>query len=470
MSRAEREFDSFRWRAHVVLVLLVLMFLVLLGRILSLQVMDMGRGVHFLQHQGDLRTVRSTELPAYRGVITDRHGEPLAVSTPVSTLVGNPTRLASSERLAELAHALNMPLGELQARVRQYAGKQFMYLERRMVPSVARAVLALDIEGVRELREYQRYYPAGEVAAQLVGMTNVDGHGVAGIELAYDSWLSGRSGRKQYIKDRLGEAVRYIGEVEPAQPGRALQLSIDLRLQTLQHRELERAVLATGAIAGSVVTLDAHSGEVLACASYPDFNPNNRSDVNMDGTRSRAFTDVVEPGSTVKPLTLVAALESGRYRTDSIIDTSPGRIRVGRKVLPDPRDYGAISLATVIEKSSQVGVTKIAQDIGHEPVLDVFRRFGLGVAPATGFPGERSGMLPQRARWSDIEKVTVAFGYGLTATPLQLARAYAVFAGDGLLPQVSLLRRQAPVPGERVIPAALAREVRAVLDASFPLL
>jgi cell division protein FtsI (penicillin-binding protein 3) len=297
-------------------------------------------------------------------------------------------------------------------------------------------------------------------------MTNVDGRGVAGLELAYDEWLRGHPGKKRYIKDLHGDAVRDIGVVEAARPGRNLQLSIDLRLQYLQHRELSRAAAVTGAEAGVIVTLDARTGEVLASVSYPDFNPNNRSAVTMSETRNRAVTDVFEPGSTMKPLTLVAALESGRYTTDTLIDTSPGRIRVGRKVLPDPRNYGEITLSRVVEKSSQVGVTKVALDIGHEPIRDVFQRFGLGEPTATGFPGESSGLLPQRSRWSEIEQVTLAFGYGLTATPLQLARAYAVFANDGVRPEVSLLHRPALAgEGVRVISAETARTVRKVLEA-----
>ncbi|EAQ99025.1 peptidoglycan D,D-transpeptidase FtsI family protein [Congregibacter litoralis] len=452
------------WRANVVLALLVLMFLALVGRVLSLQVLDMGRGVEFLKRQGDMRMLRTAELPAYRGLITDRRGEPLAVSTPVISLWANPKVLRDSDRLPELASALDLSTAELEDRLLRYNGKQFMYLRRHLIPDSAREVLALNIPGVRAEREYRRFYPAGEVAAQLVGMTNVDGAGVAGLELAYDDWLRGHPGKKRYIKDLHGDAVRDIGVIDPVRPGRNLQLSIDLRLQYLLHRELNRAATVTGAEAGVIVTIDSHTGEVLASASYPDFNPNNRSTVTMSQTRNRALTDIFEPGSTMKPLTLVAALESGRYDTDTLIDTSPGRIRVGRKVLPDPRNYGEITLSRVVEKSSQVGITKIALDIGHEPIWDVFNRFGLGQTTATGFPGESAGLLPQRPRWRPIEQVTLAFGYGLTATPLQIARAYAVFANGGMLPELSLLQREVvDVRGERVVDADIAAKVRGVL-------
>ncbi|MFT4769543.1 MAG: cell division protein FtsI (penicillin-binding protein 3) [Glaciecola sp.] len=454
------------WRGHVVIALLVMMFLALVGRVLSLQVLDMGRGVEFLKKQGDMRMLRTAELPAYRGLITDRRGEPLAVSTPVISLWANPQVLTGSERLPELADALDVSVLELEERLARYSGRQFMYLSRHLVPDRARDVLALNIRGVRAEREYRRFYPAGEVAAQLVGMTNVDGGGVAGLELAYDEWLRGHPGKKRYIKDLHGDAVRDIGVVEAVRPGRNLQLSIDLRLQYLLHRELSRAVTVTGAEAGVIVTIDSRTGEVLASASYPDFNPNNRTTVTMSQTRNRAVTDVFEPGSTMKPFTLVAALESGRYETTTMIDTSPGRIRVGRKVLPDPRNYGEISLSQVVEKSSQVGITKIALDIGHEPIWDVFNRFGFGQSTATGFPGESSGLLPQRPRWRPIEEVTLAFGYGLTATPLQLARAYAVFANGGMLLELSLLHREAAdLRSERVVDAQMAADVREVLHA-----
>lgn len=456
--------NPYLWRWYAVVAVLIVLFALLLLRVLSLQVLDTDHGAAFLKHQGAMRTVRSAELPAYRGVITDRRGEPLAVSTPVISLWAHPAQLAASGRVAELARALDVEPASLQERLARFRLKQFMYLQRHMVPDDARAILALNIQGVRPEREYRRFYPAGEVAAQLVGLTNLDGQGVAGIELAFDNWLRGETGRKRYIKDLHGDAVRDIGVVKPARPGRNLQLSIDLRLQTLQHRELQRAIRTTGAEAGTIVTVDAHTGEVLAVASYPHFNPNNRSGVSMGQTRNRALTDVFEPGSTMKPLTFVAALESGLYRPDTLIDTSPGRIRVGRKVLPDPRNYGEITLSRVVAKSSQVGITKVALELGHEPIWNVFQRFGLGEPTATGFPGESAGLLPQRPRWRPIEQVTLAFGYGLTATPLQIARAYAVFANDGVLPDISLLRRESGQrKGERIISTTVARDVLAVL-------
>ncbi|MBA6412966.1 penicillin-binding protein 2 [Parahaliea sp. F7430] len=452
------------WRFYLVATVLVALLVVLLGRVLSLQVLNTDKGYAFLQNQGEIRSVRTAEIPAYRGVITDRRGEPLAVSTPVISIWADPAQLSGSEHLAKLAGLLGQPLPELEAKLERFAGKRFMYLQRHRVPAEAREILAHKIPGVYGEREYQRYYPAGEVAAQLVGITNVDDGGIAGLELSYDEWLRGIPGKKQYIKDLHGDAVRDIGVLEPARPGRDLKLSIDLRLQFLQHRELQRAIAQTGSDSGTIVTLDAHTGEVLAMVNHPVFNPNSRKSFKPGNTRNLAMADEYEPGSTMKSLTLVAALESGRYTTDTVIDTTPGRIRVGRKTLQDPRNYGEMTLSNVIEKSSQVGVTKIALDLGHEPIWDVFQRLGIGQPLGTGFPGEGAGRLPNRPRWRQIEEVTLAFGYGLTVTPLQLARAYTAFANNGVLLPVSLLSLDGEVPhGEQVMAPEIAAEVLKVL-------
>ena len=453
------------WRFGVVSLLLLTLCSLLIGRLVLIQAIDKDHGSAFLKKQGAMRAVRLAEIPAYRGLITDRRGEPLAVSTPVVSLWANPAHLTESGRLDELAAALTLSVSDLRKRVALYGDKQFMYLARHQTPDQARRVLDLKIAGVRSEREYRRFYPAGEVVSQVVGLTNVDGQGIAGLEQAFDEWLLGHPGKKRYLKDLHGDAVRDIGVVTEARPGKELALSIDLRLQYLQHRELQRAMVETGAEAGAAVTIDAWTGEILAMTNHPVFNPNSRAGFDYAATRNRVVTDAFEPGSTIKPLTLVAALESGKFTIDTLIDTSPGRIRVGRKVLPDPSNYGEISVSRVIEKSSQVGVTKIAQAIGHEPVLDVYRRFGLGVSSGIGFPGERAGIVPNRERWSDIEKVTLAFGYGLTATPLQIAHAYTVFANKGLRVPLTLLKRspEQAVAGERVISEAIASQVLTVL-------
>ncbi|MEH6516602.1 MAG: penicillin-binding transpeptidase domain-containing protein [Halioglobus sp.] len=455
------------WRFYIVVVGLCGLLAMLVGRILLLQVLDVEQGYEFLQGQGSMRSVRTAEIPAYRGVISDRRGEPLAVSTPVISLWANPKVLFGSLRLGELAARLDeLDLAELEDKLSRYQSKQFMYLERHRDPEDAREILALKIPGVYGEREYRRFYPAGEVAAQVVGLTNVDGGGIAGMELAYDDWLKGYSGKKKYIKDLHGDAVRDIGVLEAARPGKDLSLSIDLRLQYLQHRELQRAMTILGASAGSIVTLDAHTGEVLAMVNHPVYNPNSKKGFEFANTRNRAMTDVYEPGSTMKPLTLVAALESGKFTTETIIDTSPGRIRVGRKTLVDPRNYGEISVSRVIEKSSQVGVTKMALELGYKPIRQVFQRFGLGSPPGTGFPGESAGSLPNRPRWRPIEEVTLAFGYGLSSTPLQVAHAYTVFANEGRLQPLSLLALDGPPsPATQVISVDIAHQVLQVLHA-----
>jgi len=465
MKRVDRQPLSL-WRFYLVVGVLCCLLGMLVWRVLSLQILDLERGYEFLQDQGAMRAVRTAEIPAYRGVISDRRGEPLAVSTPVVSIWGNPAVLKDSPRLGELAQALGMELPGLQDKLAHYEGKQFMYLLRHQVPANARIILDKRIAGVFGEREYRRFYPASEVAAQLVGFTNLDGQGIAGLELSYNDWLQGVPGKKKYIKDLHGEVVRDIGVLQPAQPGKDLTLSIDLRLQYLQHRELQRAVTALGAASGTVVTLDSHTGEVLAMVNCPVYNPNGDKAGSPDSMRNRAMTDMYEPGSTMKAFTLVAALESGRFTPETIIDTSPGRIRVGPKVYPDPRNYGAITVTRVIQKSSQVGVTKIALNLGHEPIWEVFNRFGIGRAPDTGFPGESAGSLPNRPRWYATDKVSLAFGYGITATPLQLARAYAVFANDGVQQPVSLLALEGALPpGKRVISHDTAAQVLKILHA-----
>jgi cell division protein FtsI (penicillin-binding protein 3) len=452
------------WRFHAVVAVLCCLLLMLVWRVLSLQILNLEHGYEFLQDQGEQRSVRIAEIPAYRGVITDRRGEPLAVSTPVVSIWANPRLLKDSPRLDELAQALGMPLSELKEKLARYDGKQFMYLLRQQVPAHAREILDKKFDGVFGEREYQRFYPAGEVAAQLVGFTNVDGQGIAGVELEYNNWLQGTPGKKKYIKDLHGEVVRDIGVLKPAQSGKNMMLSIDLRLQYSQQRELQRQVTALHAASGSAVTLDVRTGEVLAMVNYPVYNPNAQKVGNPDAMRNRAITDMYEPGSTMKALTMVAALESGRFTPDTIIDTNPGRIRVGPKVFPDPVNYGICTLTRVLQKSSQVGVTKIALNLGYEPILEVFQRFGIGKAPGTGFPGESAGILPSHTVWYATDRVTLAFGYGVTATPLQIASAYSVFANHGVQMPVSLLALKGEVPaGKQIISRQVADQLLAML-------
>ncbi|CAA0096151.1 Peptidoglycan D,D-transpeptidase FtsI [Zhongshania aliphaticivorans] len=439
--------------------------LLLVWRTLTLQVLDVDRGYEFLQGQGNARTNRTEVIPAHRGIITDRNGEPLAVSTPVASIWANPQELKEAKgEWARLAASLDMNASELSRRIERYSASQFMYLRRHMAPAAAQQVIQMKVPGVYLQREYRRFYPAGEVTAHILGFTDIDDRGQEGLELAYDEWLNGTPGRKQVLKDLYGNIIREIDAGEAASPGKDIQLSIDLRLQYLAYKELKTAINKTGAKAGSVVIIDSESGEVLAMVNQPSFNPNNRSQLVPDAMRNRAVIDMFEPGSTVKPLTIVAGLESGKYEPDTVINTNPGYIKVGPKRLEDHRNYGAITVADVLKKSSQVGTTKIALSLDEHDVWGVFNRFGLGRSTGSGFPGESNGMLPNRPNWRPIERATFAFGYGLTVTNLQLAQAYSVFANRGMFQQVSLLKRTEKPVKQQVISAKIARQVVDMLE------
>lgn len=462
-----------RWRLPAVLTLLAVLLSLLIWRLLMLQVLDTDRGYEFLQDQGDARSVRKEIIPAHRGQILDRNGEPLAISTPVVSIWVNPAQanpgkadtkaakaaLAAQARWPELAKQLNMPRAELENRMAQ-RNKHFVYLRRHLPPPVADAVMALKIPGVNVDREYRRFYPAGEVTAHLLGFTDIDDAGQEGIELAYNNALSGVPGSKRVLKDLKGKIIREIDAGQAARPGGDVTLSIDLRLQYIAHRELRNSLQEMGASAGSVVLLDVRTGEVLAMANQPALNPNNRARVNAAGLRNRAMLDLIEPGSTMKPLTMVAALESKKYSPHTPVDANPGYIVVEGKVFKDPVNFGMIDITKIITKSSQVGITRVALSLDEKSVWDVFNRFGIGSGTETGFPGEQHGMLPLRNRWSDIERANFAFGYGVQVTALQLARAYAVFASGGRLEPVSLLRRDnAASEGRQVVSPGVAQQV-----------
>lgn len=454
------------WRFYSVLLALLVLTVALLGRIASLQVLPgADRGFEFLQGQGNARTVRSEPINAYRGVITDRNGEPLAVSTPVESIWANPQILLQKpQQWAALTQKLGWSQAQLEARLARYSNKEFMYLERHLPPQEAQAILALGVDGVYAQRDYRRYYPAGEVAAQLVGITDVDDRGQEGLELAYDAWLAGDSGAKQVIKDLRGRTVKDLGLTKAARSGRPLALSIDLRLQHLAHRELKKAVQEFGAKAGSVVVLDVHTGEVLAMVNQPSYNPNDRNSMKTASLRNRALTDVFEPGSTIKPFAMMAALETGRFQPYSVIDTTPGYVQVGRKALYDPIDYGKLDLSHIIAKSSQVGMTKLALQLEPDTVRNMYYRLGLGQGTGTGFPGEAVGALPSYAHWKPIQQANYAFGYGLSLTMVQLAQGYSVLANNGVKHPVSLLRKgDEPVLGETIVDAQYAQAVMQML-------
>jgi cell division protein FtsI (penicillin-binding protein 3) len=434
-----------------------------LWRALDLQVLSND----FLQHQGDARYLRVISLAANRGTITDRNGEPLAISTPVDSVWVNPGQLQiNHEQWRDLSRLLDMPVEELRDRLASRQSREFVYLKRHINPDDARRVMALGIAGLSLQREYRRYYPAGEVAAHVVGFTNIDDDGQEGIELAYNDWLKGRPGSKRVIKDRLGHTVEDVESIRVPEAGRDLMLTIDRRLQYLAYRELKTAVRQNKARSGSIVILDIASGEVLAAVNGPSYNPNNRSTLQRGATRNRAVTDVFEPGSTIKPFTVAAALEAGTIKPRTVIDTTPGILRAGNKSVHDERNYGAIDITTIIKKSSNVGASKIALHLAPEKMWDFFSHVGFGSATGSGFPGEASGLLSSFQGWNDVERATLSYGYGLSVTTLQLARAYAMLADGGrLLPTSFVLtgepRRPTPV---RVMSAHNAHTVLGMLE------
>lgn len=446
-------------RVYFVAAVLLLMSLVLSGRVLFLQLVDRD----FLQDQGDARTIRFERINAHRGMVQDRHGKPLAISSPVGSLWANPNELLlAKDRLPELAKALGIEAQEFLERINNKKHRSFVYLRRHLTPAEVDAISSLEIPGVYTEREYHRFYPAGEITAHVVGFTNIDDKGQEGVELAFDEWLKGRPGKKKVLKNLYGQIVKDIKPVVEAQPGRTLTLSIDLRIQYLAYRELKIAMRQYQAVSGSIVILDVATGEILAMVNQPSFNPNNRTDIRPEQVRNRAVTDVFEPGSTVKPLTVAAALQSDIYTPFSEIDTHPGFIRVGNKTIRDPSNRGLLRIGEVIAKSSQVGITKIALSINEQDIWKLFSAVGFGRSTESGFPGESSGFLPNHRSWKDIDRATFAYGYGLNVTPLQLAGAYLVLASGGYRRQPSLVRGS-EVRETRVMDPVVAGHVLAML-------
>ncbi|MCG8312356.1 MAG: penicillin-binding protein 2 [Pseudomonadales bacterium] len=449
------------WRFYLTALLMVAAGLAVASRVVYLQVVDRD----FLQNQGDKRVVRSEKIPAYRGIIQDRNGEPLAVSTPVTTVWADPQKLVMEQhRWPVLAKRLGTSEKRLSDRVLRNQDKRFIYLRRHMSPHKAAEVLALDLKGVHGLTEYHRYFPAGEVAAHIVGFADIDENGQEGVELAYDELLKGHPGKKRVIKDLHGRVVKDIGLIKNAEPGQNLKLSIDLRAQYLAYKELLTAVNEYKATAGTVVAVDVNTGEILAMANQPSYNPNNRTRKDVANFRNRAVTDVFEPGSTVKPFTIAAALESGKWNADSYIDTGPGFVKVGRKRIRDLSNYGVIPVTKVITKSSNVGATKLALSLEPDAVSNMFRRVGLGEATGIGFPGESIGIMPFKERWRPIEVATLSYGYGLSVTALQLAQAYSVIGSGGIKRPLSLLKLEQNSPGQRVLTEKVSNEVLAMLE------
>ncbi len=461
MSEPKPHFQSVL-RLWLTAAILVLGAVVLVGRAVNLQVME----AEFLQSQGEARFLRQVTIPTVRGNILDRHGEPLAVSTPVESVWAHPGELLqAADRLPMLAAVLGISAEDLERQLTQRASREFAWLARRVHPETAEQVAALGIPGVFLRREYRRFYPTAEVSAHVIGMTNTDDIGQEGLELSYNSWLQGEPGTKRVIKDRLGRVVQNVELIRDAQAGRDLQLTLDRRLQYLAFRELKAAVLDSGARAGSVVVMDVSSGELLAVVNFPSYNPNSPSRGVADGLRNRALTDVVEPGSVIKPFALAAAMEAGVAHRDMLVNTSPGRMVVSGHTIRDVRNFGELTVEGLLVKSSNVGLVELVLKTDARHLWGLYSRLGFGSVTGTGFPGESAGVLRDYERWRKLEQATLAYGYGLSVTPVQLVRAMAAIADDGRLRQPTFILGT-DNPPVSVLDPALARELASMLEAA----
>jgi cell division protein FtsI (penicillin-binding protein 3) len=454
------------WRRLSVATVFMLLTATLLVKTLDMQILRS----EFFEQQGDARQLRTVSISAHRGDIVDRNGEPFAVSAPVNSIWINPK--VAKNHLAELdvvAKLLSLDLISLKEKIKRYQSREFLYLKRHASPELADEAMALNVPGIALLNEYHRYYPSGEVAAHVIGFSDIDDNGQEGLELAFNEWLKGHPGKKRVIRDRLGRAFDDIERIKSAEPGKDLKLSLDKRLQYLTYRTLKAAVLKHNAVAGSAVVLDVRSGEVLAMVNQPSFNVNDRKQLKPQATRNRAVTDVFEPGSTMKPITIAAALESGRWKPFYKVETAPGYMRVKGNTIRDHRNYGDLDVGGVLEKSSNVGIAKIALAMDAEQQWSMYQKLGLGVVTGSGFPGEASGQLSLDALNNDFVRASMAFGYGVSVTPLQLAHAYSAIAADGILHPVSFLidedrKQDDVVEGQRVMSVETARAVRKMMQ------
>ncbi len=454
------------WRARLAVALLLAAFLVLAGRAVYLQSMNTS----FLQGKGEARYSRVLEVPATRGRVVDRNGEALAISTPVKSVWAIPDDVsATAPQLKSLAALLSLDARELERKLAA-AEREFVYLKRQIAPETAARIAELGIPGIHQQSEFRRYYPGGETLAHVIGFTGVDDVGQEGIELAQQAVLAGAAGSRRVIKDRLGRIVEDVESIRAAQDGRDLVLSIDSKIQNLAFGALKAAVEAHKAKAGAIVVLDVRTGEVLALANLPTYNPNNRARLSGAQLRNRVMTDSFEPGSTLKPFTVGLAIETGRITPDTTIQTAPGTLTIGSYTIHDAHAEksaaGAMSVAQVIQKSSNVGAAKIALSMPREEMHDLFKRVGFGAAPRLGFPGEAAGRVREAKTWRPVEQATMAYGHGISVSLIQLARAYTVFARDGELAPLSLVKTGVPAAGSRVFSPEVARALRAMLEAA----
>ncbi len=463
ISKRRRPQTNLRLRLSVVLLLLGAGAVVLVGRAANLQLLDKD----FYQRQGDARFLRELAISTSRGQILDRNGEPLAVSTPVATIWANPPALmADAERIPELAQALGRDPAELLAMVREKAeaNREFLYLRRHMRPDLAEQVMALKIGGVNLMREFRRYYPTGEVAAHILGYTDIDDKGQEGLELTFDQYLAGMPGSQRVIRNQRGLVVETVEQVRAPVPGKDLQLSIDRRLQYLAYRELTRALIDHNAGSGSMVIMDAPTGEILAMVNLPSYNNNARGTVDPANRRNRAVTDLFEPGSVIKAFTVAAGLESGKFQPETVIDTEGGRMQVTRHTVRDIRNFGPLDLTGLLVKSSNVAATKIALTLSNEQLWSVFERIGIGRSTGSGFPGEGSGVLPAAHRWGTLHKATMSYGYAISATALQMAQAYGALANNGRLQPPTFIKGERR-EGQQIFDVNMAQRIVKMLEA-----
>jgi len=440
---------------------ITLLFVLMAGRALFLQVFN----ADFLKQRGNAQALRVIDAPAVRGMILDRNGQPLAVSTPVDAVCANPSRLyADRDSWKPLATALGIRYATLKKRIIKNKERSFMYLRRQVLPEKAEQIMALNADGVFLQREYKRYYPMGAVAGHLVGFTNVDEKGLEGIEFAYDEYLRGNPGKDQVVRDASGHIIEHVSNLERATDGSDLILTIDSRIQYLAYRELKRAVREHKAKSASAVVIDVTNGEILAMVNEPAFNPNDRRQIRGSRFRNRAVTDNFEPGSTMKPFTVAAALEHGYVTPDTIIETDTGRMKLARYTIRDTHDYGNLSVSHVIMKSSNVGAARIALQMDGDDLWSLLDGVGFGRLPQSGLPGESHGSLAHHSRWRKVKQATIGYGYGLSVTTLQLAHAYAALANDGVSVPLTIVKRETVASGRRVMSSRVARQVRSMLE------
>ncbi len=460
IDKAEYQPEFLAIRHYFVLTVMFALLSGLVGRALYLQVFEQD----FLASQGVQRQIRTIETPAYRGSILDRFGTPLAISTPVDSVWVNPGEILENlDALKRVTDKLKLSYRDTVTLLKQRANREFVYLKRQLEPEFARSV-ASGIEGVYLQREYNRYYPAGEVVSHLVGFTNIDDQGQEGLELSYEDWLSAQPGQRRVIRNQRGEVVEELAQVTPAESGKDVYTSIDMRLQYIAYRSLARAIQFHAAKAGSAVLLDARSGEILAMVNQPSYNPNKRRSMADGQMRNRALTDVFEPGSTIKPFTVAAALDRGSLHAGSSVDTSPGHLMVNGHPVKDVRNYGVLKLADILRKSSNVGASRVALSMDKQELWESFRDYGFGEASGVAFPGESSGYFRHHSQWQPLDHATMGFGYGMSVSITQLARAYAMVANQGRLLDISLLRKEAELVSvnqisRHVMKPASARQV-----------